>query len=472
MKPQIHTLKREQGSVLLVTLLVTAIMGITLASYLIMIQTQNTSVVRSQTWNSSIAITEAGVEDALQLINKNSGNFQNLTNWPATAGNDNWALISPKVYYVRRYLGDDYYDVYVTNANTLNPSVCSQGHAKWYNTFALAGTPTIGALGVTLPQDSANVNRNVSVLTKIDPIFNVAMAALKQIDFSGKNVQTDGFDSADPNYSNNGQYPFGNASKTKASGDVVTDDVITNSLSVGNAKIKGQVKTGPKGTVDIGPNGSVGDVNWVDGGNLGVQTGYSANDMNVTFPDVIMPLTSWLPVLAGNYSINGSSYKYVFLTDGDYTISSLSGSIYVGTNAHVRLKITGSVSLTGSNDQIFIDSSPTTSGSLQIYMTGDSFAIKGQGIVNTSGNAANFTYFGLPTNTSVTFGGNAAFIGAIYAPSAAFTLGGGGSTPIDFIGASVTKTVKMNGHFNFHYDENLRRNGMGRGFIPTNWRES
>jgi hypothetical protein len=298
------------------------------------------------------------------------------------------------------------------------------------------------------------------------------MAALKQIDFSGKNVQTDGFDSADPNYSNNGQYPFGNASKTKASGDVVTDDVITNSLSVGNAKIKGQVKTGPKGTVDIGPNGSVGDVNWVDGGNLGVQTGYSANDMNVTFPDVIMPLTSWLPAAPGNYTVNGTSYKYVFLTDGDYTISSLSGSIYIGTNAHVRLKITGSVSLTGSNDQIFIDSSPTTSGSLQIYMTGDSFAIKGQGIVNTSGNAANFTYFGLPTNTSVTFGGNAAFIGAIYAPSAAFTLGGGGTAPIDFIGASVTKTVKMNGHFNFHYDENLRRNGMGRGFIPTNWRES
>jgi hypothetical protein len=471
MKPQIHSQKRDQGSVLLVTMLVTAIMGITLASYLIMIQTQNTSVVRSQTWNSSIAITEAGIEDALQLINKNSGNFMTLTNWPATAALDNWALVGPNLYYVRRYIGEDYYDVYVTNASTINPSVCSQGHAKWYNTFALAGTPTIGTVGVTL-QQNANVNRNVSVLTKIDPIFNVAMAALKTIDFSGKNIQTDGFDSGDPAYSNNGLYPLGNPSKTKASGDVVTDEVITNSLGVGNAKIRGQVKTGPKGTVQIGPGGSVGDKAWVDGGSLGIQPGYSAADMNVAFPDVTAPIGSFLPATSGNYTVNGNSYKYVFNVSGDYTISSLTGSIYIGTNAHVRLKITGSVNLTGANDAIFIDSSPTTSGSLQIYMYADSFSIKGQGIVNTSGNAANFTYLGMPSNTSVTFGGNATFTGSIYAPSANFTLGGGGSNPIDFIGASVTKTVKMNGHFNFHYDENLRRNGMGRGFIPTNWKET
>src|SRR5712671_4492640 len=145
MKPQIHKTKRNQGTVLLVTLLVTAIMGITLASYLIMIQTQNTSVVRSQTWNSSIAITEAGVEDALQLINKYAGNFETLTNWPSTAVSDNWALVSANVYYVRRYIGDDYYDVYVTNANRINPAIFSLGHAKWYNTYASAG-PMVGTV--------------------------------------------------------------------------------------------------------------------------------------------------------------------------------------------------------------------------------------------------------------------------------------------------------------------------------------
>ena len=46
-------------------------------------------------------------------------------------------------------------------------------------------------------------------------------------------------------------------------------------------------------------------------------------------------------------------------------------------------------------------------------------------------------------------------MGTIYAPHADFTLGGGGKDTIDFVGSSVTKTVKMNGHYKFHYDENL-----------------
>ncbi|MDW8311020.1 MAG: hypothetical protein RMK20_16735, partial [Verrucomicrobiales bacterium] len=59
-----------------------------------------------------------------------------------------------------------------------------------------------------------------------------------------------------------------------------------------------------------------------------------------------------------------------------------------------------------------------------------------------------------------------------YAPQAAFQLNGGGSNPRDFIGASVSRNVKMNGHFKFHYDENLRRIGPGRGYVATNWKET
>jgi hypothetical protein len=29
----------------------------------------------------------------------------------------------------------------------------------------------------------------------------------------------------------------------------------------------------------------------------------------------------------------------------------------------------------------------------------------------------------------------------------------------------------MNGHFRFHYDENLARVGPSRGYIPVNWKE-
>lgn len=46
-----------------------------------------------------------------------------------------------------------------------------------------------------------------------------------------------------------------------------------------------------------------------------------------------------------------------------------------------------------------------------------------------------------------------------------------GNDIIDFIGASVSKTVRMNGHFNFHYDEALGNLGMGRGYIIDSWNE-
>jgi hypothetical protein len=98
-------------------------------------------------------------------------------------------------------------------------------------------------------------------------------------------------------------------------------------------------------------------------------------------------------------------------------------------------------------------------------------SIGGNGVINATGNADNFYYFGLPSNVQLSLGGNSAFVGAIYAPSAHFTLGGGGNNVYDFIGASVTRSVKMNGKYRFHYDEALKNNGMGRGYIPTNWKE-
>src|SRR5204863_5445949 len=130
---------------------------------------------------------------------------------------------------------------------------------------------------------SVSLGRTVSVMTKLDPIFAVAMAALGQIDLKGNNIATDSFDSCDPNYNDGtGLYTFGNTANTKANGDVCTDSILTDTLNVGNANIKGMVKTGPGlGTIEIGPNGTVGDRAWVEGGSQGIETGHSATDVNV-----------------------------------------------------------------------------------------------------------------------------------------------------------------------------------------------
>jgi hypothetical protein len=50
-------------------------------------------------------------------------------------------------------------------------------------------------------------------------------------------------------------------------------------------------------------------------------------------------------------------------------------------------------------------------------------------------------------------------------------MSGGGGTAYDFVGASITGTVIMNGHFNFHYDEALRTRGPIKGYVLTSWNE-
>ena len=39
------------------------------------------------------------------------------------------------------------------------------------------------------------------------------------------------------------------------------------------------------------------------------------------------------------------------------------------------------------------------------------------------------------------------------------------------MGASISKSVQMNGHFNFHYDEALGRLGGNGSFVISSWSE-
>jgi len=463
-KNQNYKNQNVNGSVLLVSLGTALVLGILLAGYLIYTHTQNMSVARSQTWNTAIVVSEAGVEEALSHLNRNAPYFDPTEGTNNLASNGWTSLGNGQYACPRRYLGQNYYDVTITLL-AQTPVIDSAGSVYAPSPYVCAPQAMFAAAGV--PPGPSYEARQVRINTKIDALFAVAMAAVYQIDFKGNNVTTDAFDSADPNYSNNGLYPSGQLNKTKANGDVATDGNVVNTLSVGNADIKGKVKTGPNGTIAIGPNGSVGDRPWVEGGNHGIKPGWSANDMNVVFPPVTLPATTWLPKSKDNQRINGISYDYVFRTSGDYSISD-GGNIYVTNNVNVRLRVTSSFSMNGNEDQIRI---APVNASLKIYMEGSSFKIAGQGVVNESGNAANFYYFGLPSNTELKFNGNAAFTGAVYAPNTDFTLGGGGNDTYDFIGASVSKTVKMNGKFNFHYDENLAKVGGHRGFIPTRWKE-
>ena len=470
MKIQFSKSAKTSGSVLVITLCVAFVIGVTLASYLSLVENQTRSVARSQTWNDIMVVTEAGVEDGLELVNKYAGT-PNLPGWTNTYAEDNWSRIAHNVYYVRRYLnaaGDTYYDVFITNFVN-GPGIRAIGYVP--ASYAQGSQQSLlAAAGVTT---SAMLSRQVDIQTKKDPLFNFALAALQTINMNGNNIKTDSFDSSDPSYSNpDGTY---NQSLNKDGGDVVSNYTNSVVINVGNADIMGHVKTGPGGTISVGANGSVGSESWVEGGNTGVEDGWTSSDMNVDFPnvpspDTIYPGATWTPSLPLNATVDGIIYNNAVTASGThyYKVSSLDDKIYIGTNANVVIWVTGSSSFSGQ-DKITIASE---GASLTIYTAG-SFSVSGTAELNNlSQKAENFYLFGLPTCTSISLSGNGAFTGVVYAPQASLSMGGGGNNNYDFVGSALAKSVSMNGHFNFHYDEALRATGFGRGYIPSNWKES
>jgi hypothetical protein len=288
------------------------------------------------------------------------------------------------------------------------------------------------------------------------------MVAKGQINLNGNHVLTDSFNSMDPNHSEGGLYPSGNLAKTKDNGDVATNSGLIDSLNVGNADIKGRVATGPGGSVAIGPNGTVGDKNWVESGLTGIQPGYVQDDMNVEFFRVSVPFTSGYTIPVAD-TVEGVGYDYV-LTNGNFLLSQFGGRALITGDA--VLHVTDSLSFSGND---FLEIAPNAS--LKIFMSGASANFAGNATWNEGGSALQLQYWGLPSNTSVSISGNGAFTGTIYAPSADLTLNGGGKDNYDFVGASISSTVKMNGKVQFHYDEALREYGPRRDYVVTSWNE-
>ena len=429
---QVHRRRKtENGSVLLVTIIITALICFTLASYLHLVSQQNQSITRSLSWNTAMPVAEAGIEEALAHLN------QNITNRAV----DGWQVNGTNVV-MERTLGDAKYKVWI-NSVIDPPRILAQGQ-------------------VQIPVSDRHVTRGVLVRTKKDALFAKALVAKGEIDLNGSGIMTDSFDTTDPNYHTGGRY---DPAKAKDNGDVASNSTIKDSISVGNAHIYGHVSTGPGGSVSVG-NGMVGNKAFhANPANAGkIQGGWFKDDMNVQFPDAKVPAGLAFAPLPG--VVGGTNYTYV-LPAGKWELPDLKSSkarILVTGDAILHVK--GEISLSGKAEIIV-----APGGNLNLYAGGPTTKITGQGFVN-DGSALNFAYHGLPTNTEVHFGGNASFTGTIYAPNAYFHLGGGGNDGYDFVGAAIVNNVKMNGHFAFHYDEALAKIGPFRGYLVDSWQEN
>ena len=272
------------------------------------------------------------------------------------------------------------------------------------------------------------------------------------IDTKGNNETSDSFDSTDPNCSTNGLY-YG--PRRRAGGDIIANGGITNSaVSVGNAQVAGHIFAPAWVWVAIGPYGSVGDLMWITN-QTGIKPGWWRNDVSVSFPDVVLPPGPWTTVgpatpsgLGGPGTVNGTAYGHVFTVGGYFSVTD-SGAIYVGTNTSVQILTSNSLPTT-----IYVAGTDAGAGRLRIFLAASTATIRATH-VSQSGRAINLQFYGLASCTTLTYTGTGDFAGLIYAPQADFHLAGGGSSSANLFGSFLTKTLSVNGQYNFHADESL-----------------
>src|SRR5207249_7657805 len=108
------------GSILVVTLLLAAILVLTLGGYLWWVRTQNLLVAESQAWNSALALAEAGIEEGMAQINVFVGTDNVLnymssvsTNFPQN-GTTYGPLLTPLTLTNDSYSSGSYYSIKIT----------------------------------------------------------------------------------------------------------------------------------------------------------------------------------------------------------------------------------------------------------------------------------------------------------------------------------------------------------------------
>lgn len=306
---------RETGSMLMITVVISGIIGLTLASYLSMVQANHLNVMRSQTWNTAIPACEAGVEEALAHLNS-IGDADRATN--------GWTLLNA-TYNKTNTVGETRYEVSISSANP--PVVTSRGY-------------------VIAPLGKGEVSRAVRVTTTRETSGMKGLVAKGSISLGPGSV-VDSYDSRislvyNPATANS------NAFVGAVGGDIS-----------GGSIIKGDVATGPGFTI------------------TSPHTGSSANDLSMSFPPVGAPFSGGFAPSGGsvtvtNFSVGSTTYTTNVLpspfpasgvitnsgsftntsppASGPYTTQTKSVTSTAWPGASVGSIVTNTTSITGDKD--------------------------------------------------------------------------------------------------------------------------
>lgn len=456
----------ERGSLLIVAMLLCAIIGISLVTYINVGRSALKTSNRSLYNNAAMNLAENGLEEAMYSINKlvaDSTYSFTGDGWTAVGSND-----------MRRKWTS-------SSDSTLQFDQNATGELRVYvYNYDGAAAPNIIARSlVTVRGDNtvAPVEKWVRVQLRKTSKFANGLVAKQTINFNGS-PQIDSWNSDPDNNSATAPVVYSATTKNDA-GSVGSISVGVNAVLVDNADIWGYVGTGGSAP-SVGATGTIGPFGTPTGTTVAshVTTDFSASFDNVSAPSTYTYANAG--ALSTSKILPDDIAGATLAADGKYYIScsSIGGSNKVYTIAagkKVVLKVTDTVGncidIKGGSGGINVSSG----ASLEIYAAGD-INISGQGAMNggtsaaTMGQPVNLQIYGTKTSgtQAISVKGNGVFSGVLYAPFGSVTLDGSVQT----FGSVVANDITLNGtSAQFHYDESLGNFGGTNPFRVTRWDE-
>jgi hypothetical protein len=468
--------RSNRGSLLIVALLLSAMIGISLVSYMHLARTSLTISNRALYNNAAMNVAENGLEEAMYSINRTIAD-PNYT-WPRWTNNGT-AADSAAWREFRNFRFDQNTTgavrVYVYNyRGQIAPKIVARSR------ITMGGTT------------SAPIEKWIEVTLRKTSKFANGLVAKNSIVFNGTNTSVDSWNSAPlPPPAAPVQY---SAAARRDNGSVGSISVAVDSVLVKQADIWGFVSTNSSDpTTTVGTGGSIlgassvfDPATWTSANvdPARVSTDFSASFDPVTAPaktyiadlgeiknDTVLPLAA--DVAAGRVDADGNYY---------YSASKINlTNKYLHITGKVVLKLseTGNYAIDVGGGSGIIQ--VRTGGTLAVYTAGN-VKIAGQGAVNgvdANGDGKvddaeaqqpiNFQIWGTKTTGAQDFDivGQGTLSSIIYAPQGDVKITGGGSIS----GSVVANNITLSGTANFHYDESLGNFGGGNPFRVSLWKE-
>lgn len=461
-RPARRFARRRRGSLLIAAMLVSALIAISLGSYIKLATNSMSLANRSFYQNAAVNLAEVGIEEAIFSFNR-------LAVVPVASPGDAW---TPYGWTIQ---GDNS-AVRTISGFTIGPGVtgvvtiyCSRHNPDRYDRPVVVSRATL-----SFP-NSPPTSKFIEVTVRKRSLFPKGMLVRDSIDANGGNLFLDSWDSDPDHDSSTPLVPYSTGIRTPHA-TLATLNPANYKINLGNGAVYGYISTGG-GAVSSGPSAILtGNFSSTEFDSDRISTDFQAvfPTIDLPAPSPVNSITASLGATAlprgGDLAAADGVYYYTFVSGT--SVSSNNGTFTIADNvvlimiAHAGV---AAIDLGGSSSATI-----TSSGSLKVYTNGDVTINGNGGFTNANGKPGSCIFYGTnsgtPGSQSITLTGNGQISASIFAPNANVTMKGGGSTG-QIYGAIVANKVRMNGSTEFHYDEALGDLYPGNPYGIEKWRE-